>query len=557
MIMRRLLGLVVLAFSAACDSADVLGPQTLEGEVRSVVTGELIAGASVSYGKRTTMTDVAGHFVLTGLPTGSIEVLVSHDGYEGVSQRVILGSGKNTTTVKMLTKSPVQTTKPSGVGVDSIRLLPVAEPVTLTGPGSIRIGTKVYFANGQSLGQSEVDPTKIAISTTGPVTAQWELGYTGWRALQVIATAPGTGTVTVSYKGKTQSIAINALDLRFKQLSVSTGLGCALTVEGEAWCWGGNLNGALGTSTLGKCSGSACQYGGNDGNPTPLPVGGGQKFSQIATSANYCSDQFKYGVCGRTCALTELGEAWCWGDGMGIAPKRVAAGVTLKSLTIHFGGTFPVAFESCGLDADGRAYCFTATTTTPLAPDMRFKSLSVGIMHKCGVDLSGDAYCWGSNQYANLGIGSADSDAHPSPVKVQTDARFTAIGVGWKSSCALQTTGSVVCWGFVGTQFQNNNCTTSPTGCLFLPQPATGGGAGYSSIAKADYGPEVCAMTSAGAVDCWTNPTNSPTQPFPEAMASIGLGTFNSGVGGSWCGLSPAGLLYCGRMPKPATRFPF
>ena len=538
MIGRRLLTCFAIGFVVACDTDEVLGPATLTGEVRNR-TGQLIQGAIVSYSKRSTTTDKDGKFVLTGLPYGYLELHVSRDGYDDLKQTVQLSGTVSTTSFEMTPKS-------SGAYIDSIRLYPATSPVRLTGPGTIRIRTSVFFGVPYPFGAGQVDTTKIGLSTTGPVTASWELGNVGWRALVVTTTGVGTGTVTATYKDKTASIAIESVDPRFKRVTSSAGIGCALTDQDLAWCWGGNMSGALGTPTLGKCSGSACQYGGNDGNPTPLPVNSDVKFTQIATTGYTCTTNgFNTGICGRTCALTGAGETWCWGDGI-YPVKRVAVGLTLKSLSLHSSQT-----ASCGLTTEGKAYCFTETVNTPIAADMTFKSFASGPMHSCGVDLSGDAYCWGSNRYANLGIGSADTAAHPSPTKVQTSAKFTAIAVGRTSSCGLDVAGTVICWGFGGSQFQNNDCTTSSTDCVLLARPVTGGGT-YVAFAHSDYGPELCALTSAGAVDCWTNPTNPPTQPFPVEMVAISVGT--SASFRSWCGISMTGIVYCGRPSQAATK---
>ena len=544
MMKRRILGLLLMAVAAGCTGDELLGPATLEGVVRSLATTQRLDGATVRFGKRATTTAHGGEFVLTGLPTGDVDVVVSLDGYEAVTHRVTLGSGTNTTNILIPPKG-------SGQYIDAIELQPPASPVVMTGPGSIRIGTRVYFGSyGPGLG----DTATIAISTTGPVTAKWELAGRSWRALQITVSEPGTGTVTVSYKDKSASVAITALDPRFKRIAYSSGYGCGLAVDDTVWCWGGNFNGALGYPTLGKCNGSFCQYGGNDGNPSPLPVSGGYKFAQIATTGYGCADGFAFGICGRTCALTAAGEAWCWGEGMGPAPRRVATTVTLNSLTLH-PARFPAAVESCGLTPAGKAYCFTATATTPIAADMTFKSFAAGSAHACGIDLSGDAYCWGSNRQANLGIGTADTSAHPSPVKVLTSATFTAIAVGGSSTCALETTGTVSCWGFTGSQ-TNDLCDASNTSCVMLPQSVASGQT-YTAIAHAD-GPEICALTGVGGVDCWSNPTLAPAQPFPEPMVSIGVGSPNvvSPLGPTWCGLATSGVIYCGSPSQPAKRFP-
>jgi hypothetical protein len=547
--MRSLLVVLFFALMSACSADEVLGPATLVGDVRSLSTFLPLEGVTAQVGKRSATTGADGHFVLTGLPTGGVDVVYSSDGFEDETVHLVLGADTNTTSVYMEPKG-------SGQYVDSIKLVPTVTPLVMTGPGSIRIRAYVYHGVYTYPQPGQTDTATIAISTTGPATAKWELGSLGWRAAVVTVTAPGTVTVTASYQGKTASTSITAVDPRFKSLSLASGYGCGLDLDDTAWCWGGNFNGALGYPTLGKCNGSACQYGGNDGNPSPLPVAGGAKFSQIATTGYSCYLGFAFGICGRTCALTAAGEAWCWGEGIAAVPTRVASTLTLKSLALH-PAVYPATIESCGLTTDGKAYCFTATATTALAPDMTFQALAVGSSHSCGIDVSGDAYCWGSNQQANLGIGSADTDAHPTPVKVQTTAKFTAIAVGRASTCGLQTTGELLCWGYYGSLASPPVCDAANASCIMQPQAAANG-ATYSSMVHADLNAEVCAMTSTGSVDCWTNPTSPPVQPFSEPMASIGVASSTSSAPtfATWCGVAATGIIYCGSPTQATARFP-
>jgi hypothetical protein len=546
---RELVPALVLV--VACGCAEVVdGPATLEGEVRGYEGGAL-DGVILSVGRKFATTSNGGRFVLTGLPSGPIEILATLNGYDDVKHPVTLGAGINTTSIVMQRKS-------SGAYIDSIKLQYPTSPVILTGPGSIRIGTTVYFGN-PNFGWP-VDTGPIAISPTGPLSATWELGARGWRALVVKASAPGSGTVTVSYKDKQATIAITAVDLEFRKLSLSSGYGCALTVADLAWCWGGNFNGPLGAYTLGKCNGSACQYGGNDGNPTPLPVGTSVGFTQVATSGYACYEGFAFGICGRTCALTAAGEAWCWGQGFGVAPKRAALGRTLRSLAMH-----PAALSSpsspntsCGIATDDKAYCFDATTATVVADGMAIKAFATGIAHSCAIDLSGDAYCWGSNVRANLGIGTADTVTRLSPVRVATQAKLTTIGVGRTSTCALDTTGRVLCWGYAGTQSAQSLCAESDPDCVLTPTPVVGGGT-YLSLAKADAGPELCAVRSDGAVDCWTKPTASPvTLALPEPVVSLAVASSTASLGlpSKSCAVIQTGAIYCWSSTTSPAKFP-
>jgi len=77
--------------------------------------------------------------------------------------------------------------------------------------------------------------------------------------------------------------------------------------------------------------------------------------------------------------------------------------------------------------------------------------VAAGSTHGCAVNASGDVYCWGAGGDGRLGDGTGnDSDA---PVKVidigPGELHGTAVQVagGSSHSCALLSTGAVVCWG--------------------------------------------------------------------------------------------------------------
>src|SRR5262245_14878018 len=79
--------------------------------------------------------------------------------------------------------------------------------------------------------------------------------------------------------------------LSFRTISVETVHTCALTTSGEAYCWGENYNGALGTSGVPTYN-----------SAIPLKATGSTAFGSI--SAGYQQS---------SCALDSGGNAYCWG----------------------------------------------------------------------------------------------------------------------------------------------------------------------------------------------------------------------------------------------------
>ena len=177
----------------------------------------------------------------------------------------------------------------------------------------------------------------------------------------------------------------------FDSLTVSAGgqHACAIeastsTTPGNAWCWGSNGFGQLGTGTA---------ITGFERDSIPQPVSmGGVSFMKIYAGEYH------------SCALTAAGAAYCWG--------RNDLGQT---------GTGAATPLPGGVAAP-----------TAVAGGLTFKSLSLGELFTCGVigvpnasnspsQSASTIYCWGDNLYGQLGTGSASGGATPTlvPTKVK------------------------------------------------------------------------------------------------------------------------------------------
>lgn len=162
--------------------------------------------------------------------------------------------------------------------------------------------------------------------------------------------------------------------LHFKSLSAGNVYTCGVTTGNKAYCWGFNLDGALGDSAVIHTT-------------TPTAVAGGIAFSSISTWGTN-------GNSGTTCGLTPSGKAYCWGDDS----RGQLGGASVTPL---------------GCNA-GRATC--ATSPVPVSGNLTFSTIAVGGWHVCGVTTDGGIYCWGANDYGQLGNGTtADS---PVPQRV-------------------------------------------------------------------------------------------------------------------------------------------
>lgn len=87
------LGLTLLASTALAADAG-----TLTGVVNNVATGNFLAGAKIDVPalRLTTLTDITGSFIFTGLPTGTHEVVAAYLGLDSARASVDIGTGQRT-----------------------------------------------------------------------------------------------------------------------------------------------------------------------------------------------------------------------------------------------------------------------------------------------------------------------------------------------------------------------------------------------------------------------------------------------------------------------------
>ena len=315
----------------------------------------------------------------------------------------------------------------------------------------------------------------------------------------------GTGDTIDS----TLPVALTGLDDEVEALSAGNAHTCALTADGDVFCWGDNLNGQLGT-------------GDNDDSAVPLQVVGlpGPVSTIVAGSNHTCaslaeggvrcwgwgtSGQLGQGVIGssntplevvglpsgvvatslgggqqHTCAGLDDGSARCWGRnaagqlGNGSTALRVPTPVQPIGLESGVSTVGARGNHSCAIQ-NGTIWCFglngagqlgNGTTTNSSVP-VQVTGLSdmievaPGGTSTCGRNVDGAVWCWGLNQDGQLGID--DPDVNNSPLAlpvVGLGAGQTSIDAGTSHACARQSDGTVRCWG-LNTEGQLGDGTTT------------------------------------------------------------------------------------------------
>ncbi len=161
--------------------------------------------------------------------------------------------------------------------------------------------------------------------------------------------------------------------------------------------------------------------------------------------------------------------------------------------------------------------------------------LAAGLQHTCLLTTTGAVYCWGYNGFGQLGSGSS-INFQPSPKPVSgLSSGVTQITAGAYHTCALLTTGTVMCWGY-NLQGQIGVANpTPPAGPEYFTPVAIPSLTGVSAIAAGyDF---TCAVVS-GGVKCWGNnkwgtlgvPITTANSDTPVDVTGLGSGSGASSI---------------------------
>jgi alpha-tubulin suppressor-like RCC1 family protein len=321
----------------------------------------------------------------------------------------------------------------------------------------------------------------------------------------------GTSTASALPRGVSRG-------LRFVQMSTGGKNTCGVDIEGKAFCWGENTLGALGignTTRRDACPG-VCSL-------TPVAVVGDHRFTEVHVSdvpSNVLWSPFPSAF---VCGLTTEGAVYCWGDNwfgqLGVGSRTLAQHCrvdmeTCSSVPVAVIGTRSYVsvttgeWHACALTQSGNAYCwgnnsygqlgdgtaFPRLGPVPVAGGRTFVALTAGTTHTCGLTSDGAAYCWGSNVSGELGHGVPTGST--TPVRVSSDLAWKAISGGERHTCALTTGGAAYCWGW-NEQGALGDGSTANAGTPV----AVHGGLIFSAVSAG--GLHSCGVTMLGIAYCW------------------------------------------------------
>lgn len=198
----------------------------------------------------------------------------------------------------------------------------------------------------------------------------------------------------------------------FRSITTGNSHACGLDTAGEAWCWGSNLYGRLGSG---------------DGIDSPVPV---QVSDDPEAGIQLTWSAVDAGTI-HTCGITTDGVGYCWGGGVG----RIG--------------------DASDRSADYPRQLFFVDEIEPLV------RISAGRDHSCAVSSLGRLFCWGDNAWGQLGDGSGMPQWVPRQIAPYIE--WLDVSAGHTHTCALDTSRQLYCWGAGGWgQLGNGSASDRP-----------------------------------------------------------------------------------------------
>lgn len=205
----------------------------------------------------------------------------------------------------------------------------------------------------------------------------------------------------------------------------------------------------------------------------------------------------------QSCYLSVSGIVKCW-----IADKEDAESSLFTKLPTTLKG-LPNGIVSlshcynrsmCAITSDGKLFRWDDNDPPEYDDEYKTKVVAVdaGYAHECAIVANGGVKCWGWSNYAGqLGNGKMDPGSDSPVDVVGLDTGIVQISVGRSHTCALSVSGGVVCWG----DNEDGQLGDGTIENRSAPFPVIGLDHGVQKISSGDS--FSCALLSSGSVKCW------------------------------------------------------
>ena len=205
-------------------------------------------------------------------------------------------------------------------------------------------------------------------------------------------------------------------DEKLAQIEAGANATCAVATSGQAYCWGRNDLGQLGSSQA-----VAGHLG--DFSLLPVPVDNAASTAQVVTEGP------------KSCLLDSSGHAFCYGNN--------------TVLELGSGISGPDTRERCYTDKP------CSTTPLPVATNASFVSLAASQFATCGLTATKKIFCWGMDFELLFGSASGGVPAcetqgatYPcSSTPIAGPDGFTTISLSITNQCGLRDDRIAYCWG--------------------------------------------------------------------------------------------------------------
>jgi alpha-tubulin suppressor-like RCC1 family protein len=394
----------------------------------------------------------------------------------------------------------------------TIVVLPIVRTVSVTVSAS------------QALVGDTLTVTAAAIGWTGTPVAGQPITYTSSSPNATVSAtgrvtfnAPGSATITARSGDAVGTVTLTALAREFiggGQNTISSGLDatCGLLPLGRTYCFGR-------APLIGVSRDTTCFD--NNSNPRvgctliPLQIAGQLQFTAISVGDSVA------------CGLNAQGRAYCWG---GNKYGQIGGGISVAGTSL-----------------------LPTPVTGPLNAALTFSQITAGTVHACGLISTGAAYCWGQDSTFQLGGGDNFIVNSTTPIPVAGNGSYRQIVAGRGHTCAIRSgDNAAVCWG-------DNSVGQLGLGAIGPALDVPMIVSSLSFVQLSARGDNTCGVVAGGSLYCWGAnqsgqtgqaasllPVVTPTRVAGGGYTAVSVGgtDFSNGTASHACALA-AGTVLC------------